>query len=741
MVSCLLNLLRRAAPGESQNPQPKLNARKIAILGGGMAGLSAAYHLTRTPELRQQHDVTVYQLGWRLGGKAASGRDKLGRNLEHGLHVWFGCYENTFQLLREVYGQRTPPPGSPLRSWTDVAKPQNYTPVGVLGEDGRWSYYPVTWPMNDGVPGDGTLMPTLMQMIQVLIGWAGELLSGATQPSAEAATRAAGPPPTRTATAGLPPRWGAHTLLHEPTVLSVLEAAHTHALSFGDSPDTHGRDGLLHLTDLLDWSATAFRSTVGKEAAAGSQDHMVRDVLEILKAVVRGVVVDLLIPNRPFEALDDADLRDWLISHRGDPEIVKNSAVIRVVYDTMFQYVDGDVRQPDYAAGAALGVIMRLLGTYKGAMMWDIQAGMGEAVVAPLYEVLCAAGVKFKFFRKVTKLELSPDGRRIQRVLMDRQADTSGAEYRPLMTVGGLSCWPSEPLWTQLKDGDALKRDKVNFESHWCDRRADAEVLQLGTDFDAVVLAICLGAYKKLNNDPGMCDDLIALGGKFADFVNGIGIVPSQGVQLWCDRSTEEMGWNSGKAATVSGPEYLNIWADMSQVLAVEPWEHVTKPRSLHYLTGTYATQLHKEPMANKDTPQRAADEIKRTAIDWLNSSSYNLWRTADPNGQFDWSVLTDPANGAGAARFDAQFWRANIDPTECCTLSAAGTIKYRLLAGDSGFENLILAGEGTRHGFNTTTIEGAVMSGAAASKAICGSPEKIVGYDFMRRLPSDGPG
>ena len=52
-----------------------------------MAGLSAAYQLTRTPELQAQHEVTVYQMGWRVGGKAASGRDAWDRNLRHGLHV------------------------------------------------------------------------------------------------------------------------------------------------------------------------------------------------------------------------------------------------------------------------------------------------------------------------------------------------------------------------------------------------------------------------------------------------------------------------------------------------------------------------------------------------------------------------------------------------------------------------------------------------------------------------------
>src|ERR1700722_17994284 len=91
--------------------------RRVAILGGGMAGLSAAYELTKTRSLRDQNEVTVYQLGWRLGGKAASGRDALGRNLEHGLHVWFGMYENTFKMIQEVYDARDPTKTWALPTW------------------------------------------------------------------------------------------------------------------------------------------------------------------------------------------------------------------------------------------------------------------------------------------------------------------------------------------------------------------------------------------------------------------------------------------------------------------------------------------------------------------------------------------------------------------------------------------------------------------------------------------------
>ena len=59
---------------------------KIAVLGGGVGGMVAAYWLTSTPALRDQFEVTVHQMGWRLGGKGASGRnlDQGGRIEEHG---------------------------------------------------------------------------------------------------------------------------------------------------------------------------------------------------------------------------------------------------------------------------------------------------------------------------------------------------------------------------------------------------------------------------------------------------------------------------------------------------------------------------------------------------------------------------------------------------------------------------------------------------------------------------------
>src|SRR6266511_2966728 len=82
-----------------------MSQRSVAILGGGMSALATAYHLTSLADWQSRYRITVYQQGWRLGGKCASGRnvERGWRVEEHGLHVLFGWYENTFRLIRGCY--------------------------------------------------------------------------------------------------------------------------------------------------------------------------------------------------------------------------------------------------------------------------------------------------------------------------------------------------------------------------------------------------------------------------------------------------------------------------------------------------------------------------------------------------------------------------------------------------------------------------------------------------------------
>ncbi|HEU4731219.1 MAG TPA: FAD-dependent oxidoreductase, partial [Kofleriaceae bacterium] len=112
----------------------------VAIIGGGCAAMTTAFELSR-PEHRGRYRITIYQQGFRLGGKGASGRGPAGRIEEHGLHVWMGWYENAFRVLRECYGElaASPEPGWPALHWRDAFIPDPYIGVADRDRRGGWS--------------------------------------------------------------------------------------------------------------------------------------------------------------------------------------------------------------------------------------------------------------------------------------------------------------------------------------------------------------------------------------------------------------------------------------------------------------------------------------------------------------------------------------------------------------------------------------------------------------------------
>src|ERR1700733_823161 len=118
---------------------------RVAILGGGPSALSAAFYLTSDHGLRERYDITVYQMGWRLGGKGASGRAENGKILEHGLHILFGCYHDFFSLMRAAYDELERPPGHPIRTWQDGFQPHDF---GVVENhfDGSWAPWCMKFP-------------------------------------------------------------------------------------------------------------------------------------------------------------------------------------------------------------------------------------------------------------------------------------------------------------------------------------------------------------------------------------------------------------------------------------------------------------------------------------------------------------------------------------------------------------------------------------------------------------------
>ncbi|MGH9136079.1 MAG: FAD-dependent oxidoreductase [Acidimicrobiales bacterium] len=128
----------------------------MAVLGGGMAGLATAWRLSEPGWRDRFESISVYQRGWRLGGKGASSRAVNGRVEEHGLHIWLGYYENAFRLLRECYAEIDRPttdPDAAVQTWRDAL-----FPTAVLGLADRrgedWRHWVGQFSPNDRVPGD-----------------------------------------------------------------------------------------------------------------------------------------------------------------------------------------------------------------------------------------------------------------------------------------------------------------------------------------------------------------------------------------------------------------------------------------------------------------------------------------------------------------------------------------------------------------------------------------------------------
>ena len=88
---------------------------KIAILGGGCGGLAAAFELSADGAARDRYEITVYEMGWRLGGKGASGRNESDhyRTEEHGPHVWAGFYRHAFRMMNAVFEELARGDGEP----------------------------------------------------------------------------------------------------------------------------------------------------------------------------------------------------------------------------------------------------------------------------------------------------------------------------------------------------------------------------------------------------------------------------------------------------------------------------------------------------------------------------------------------------------------------------------------------------------------------------------------------------
>lgn len=708
--------------------------------------MTAAFELTK-PEHRGEFDVTVYQQGWRLGGKGASGRGPRGRIEEHGLHIWLGYYDNAFQLMRECYRElKRDPSVCPIADWQDAFTPANYIGLTDPQPDGSWHRLMAHFPPFPGLPGDPYDGPFPVSLTEYL-GRGAKLLVALLESAAFLDDEIQSTDDRTT--------FGPFTSNGEPTDLDAAAIADSLAryVKYGQLATLTAIIEAVALVaplmrviplvpkqlalDFLELITNGAQRVLQPLLDGDRATSYVFDILDLVLAHTRGVVkYSLLTDPRGLDAINDFDAREFL-RDCGASERALDSTFLRGLYDLAFAYEDGDPNRPALAAGQGFRGGMRMFFGYRGALFWKMEGGMGDIVFAPLYEVLKRRGVKFEFFHRLENVGLSEntvdDRHYVEALDFDVQAEILDGEYCPLVDVRGVPSWPSEPDWEQLKDGHRLAAEGWAFESFWDRRRERAKRLEVGTDFDFVVLGVSIGAI------PRVCSELIDRDPIWRAMVSNVKTVATQCFQLWMNEDMRQLGWDDGPPTMSAFTEPFDTWSDMTHLARHEDFP--VPPRAIAY----FCNVLPDEPGAIDAGPdsegpgERQLRRVRDNAIEFLEENVAHLWPKArDTHGGFRWEVLVDPGEGKGEPGpdtphpIDSQFFTANVNPTDRYVLSLPGTLKYRISPLDDTYANLTLAGDWTDCGFNFGCVEAAVMSGRLAAHALAEYPalEDIYGYD-----------
>jgi uncharacterized protein with NAD-binding domain and iron-sulfur cluster len=681
---------------------------RVAILGGGMAGLTAAWRLSEPGWQDELESVTVYQRGWRLGGKGASSRGPNGRIEEHGLHLWLGYYENSFRLLRECYAELDRPltdRASPIQTWRDAM-----LPAGTVGlEDRRgdgWHHWLGQFTPNDLLPGEpdaGAPELSLAEVLRRALRLITDFLESLPEDG-----MASG----RVVLSGSPdvPE-GPSALVTGARVTALAAILQATALTRGALDRSAVAGSVVALDRAIAATGDALGGLVEDDADLRRTWHLVA----VMTAVVRGMLADgLFTGRRSFRALNDEDFLDW-ISRHGAPAEVADFAFIRGLYDLVFAEAGASRSRRGVSAGVAVFLTTKMFFEYRGAIFWKMAAGMGDVVFAPLYQALRGRGVGFEFFHRVDHLRLSADRARIEEVTVGRQVRPAPGRdtYEPLMRVGGLPGFPSTPLLDQLDATADIEGEPL--ESHFCDwPDAETRVLRCGEDFDVAVFAIPVGMAQIV------CRELIDDRREWRAMVDHVKTTATQAVQLWLREDEHALGWWE-PGATVSAYEApFNTWASMPQLIEAERWPAADRPGSIAYFCGAMQASWPPDRPAHAYVGEHRA-HVRANAVELVERRLAHLLPGTSAGGSFRWDLLCGRNGHTGPGAIDTQLCLANVDPSDRYVQCAPGSDAYRLRADESGYDNLVLAGDWTDNGLNAGCIEAATISGLQAANALLG--------------------
>ncbi len=457
--------------------------------------------------------------------------------------------------------------------------------------------------------------------------------------------------------------------------------------------------------------------------------------LEWVTVSIIGFIEDGVLSTGSLDDLDQYEYRAWLAKH-GASDLVTRSTVVQALYDYILAYPNGDAgsspeetsHKGDLGAEVANRCLLMTFFGYSGSIMWKMNSGMGDIIFGPIYETLKKRGVKFQFFTDIKELQLTADKQDIGEITYDLQVELQAGltAYNPLYTIKyeengqpkTLPVWPVEPLYDQLEQGAELEQLKaegknVDLESAWTgweSVKPDQKLVK-GVDFDLVVLGISVAGL------PDMTTELRDQSNAWEQMLDHANTTQVLAAQLWLNKTLTELGWTLGPPVIDGYVEPFNTWASMDQTLPTETWPEDNQPVEISYFCGVLQEANPIPPYSDHDFPRRQHERVRNDMIAWLQHNIQRYWPHAVGPDGFDWNILVDIVTGTqGEERFNSQFWTAEINPTQRYVLSVHDTIQYRLALGNSGFNNLYLAGDWTKNGFNYGAVEPTVISGLQAS-------------------------
>ncbi|MEP4212612.1 MAG: NAD(P)-binding protein [Parasphingorhabdus sp.] len=669
---------------------------RIAILGGGPAALAAAWEITESPNWKDRFEVDVYTMGWRLGGKCASGRNqKTLKNFEHGLHILCGFYHNTFGQLHDVYDEWNEYSSDCPLKFDDAFFPKREFSL-MQKDPWWWREVRIKFPDNGKCPGKDPPETTILEILTQLTRWLGvevAKLENLGEHISLSRSKASEEPENIQFSDSLMLEEIAKTMNLVADKLEGLSARSMSDEVIGEIIEI--LDVLNHRIRRLDWPV---------------KNADLLGLLNLLVTIVRGALKDR-VWDQGYDTINDLELREWLVKHKASERALR-SVFYNALYHYSFGYIDGDAEKPNIAAGTGLRNFLRMMFHVHGSIFYQMNGGMGEVFVLPYYDVLRRRGVDFHFFHKVTDV-VPNENHEISEIRFQLQAVTKDriGKYDPtfkFLTDGGSvsrRCWPDRPFFEQLKQGDDLNESGIDLEDALGEDPPGStnKSLVKGNDFDICVLAIPTSISKEFT------EKLSVDSPRWRNMMDKESSTPTISAQLWSKVPAEKIRGFTRNGLVTGGRLPLDTWADMSFLLAQESVSNKNgEAESLSYFVGAFP----KDELGNGNN----ADLATKSTETWLKRNAPRFMPGFCKGGKFSVHHVLDMHS------------TLNSDPAKYYVNTPSGTVRHRIRSDNTDFTNLFLAGDWTKNNSDMGAVESAVMSGRQCARAISGYPSFIYG-------------